>query len=793
MPHQASSSDRPTQGEMRRKDLARLAAAEGIVLLENDGTLPVKPCPVALFGMGAEYTTKGGTGSGEVNERHSVTIREGLENAGFTITTNKYLSRCRSIYTNAREYYEHSVISCYISRAKEGLINITSAAFSLPSGPLITLDDLKNNKASLCIYVIARQAGEGSDRKAKRGSYYLHEEEYANIKTCAASFSKTIIVINAGSSIDLSLLKRIKGINAILYYGQSGMEGGNALADILTGIVTPSAKLTDTWVTSLHTIPFADDFARKKAEIYREGIYVGYRYFTSFHKPVFYPFGYGLSYTTFKTTFHSLSIQKDVVTVSLTVTNTGNTYAGKHVVQLYCACPSMKLVRESHMLAAFNKTKTLAPNEAETLQLSFSLYDIAGYDTESHAWLLEKGNYILSFGENVQELTPCASLVLSKTIVTEQCCRLQKKYNFQTLCTNAEEQTADVPSYVIDPKTIPCIIPGGKEHFSALAKEKLSAMDLNDMFHLVVGDGMESYNRKYALPGSCGCTTETLYDKGIASISFADGPAGLRIDNTFAETHKGRLLHKKEASSNEQLYYQYATAWPCEIVLAATWNMNLLEEIGNAVGEEMEQFGCTFWLGPALNIHRNPLCGRNYEYFSEDPVLSGKCAAAIVRGVQSHKGCFSVLKHFAANNRETARSLSNSILDERTLREIYLKGFSIAIKEGKPHGVMTSYNMLNGTYTANSYDLCTTILRKEWGYQGVVMSDWFSIGFGHARHGMSIHAGNDLIMPGNKADVLMLKKDYQRGVFTKEELETSCLRILDAILTSKRQQALQKR
>lgn len=788
MTHRAS----PSPMEIRHKELARTSAAEGIVLLKNDGALPIQPCPIALFGMGAEYTTKGGTGSGEVNERHAVNIREGLENAGFTITTNSWLTRCRTVYTNAREYYDHSLITRYISRTKEGLINITSAAFALPCGPLISADDIRNSHADICIYVIARQAGEGSDRKAERGSYYLHEEEIANIKTCAASFAKTIIVINAGCSIDASLLNHIKGINAILYIGQCGMEGGNALADILIGKVTPSGRLTDTWVTSLHTIPFADDFARQKEEVYREGIYVGYRYFTSFHKTVQYPFGYGLSYTTFKTQFDDLVIDKDTVTIHCTITNTGHTYAGKHVIQLYCACPGVTLDREAHMLVAFAKTKKLSPQETETVQLSFSLYDLAAYDKTNAAWILEEGKYILFLGENAEQLTPCAAISLKSEITTIQFHNIYQNEKFETLKTREQVHDVTVPTWEIDPSSIPLVTHTEKENFSALAKEKLSSLSLNEMFHLVVGDGMESYKRRHALPGSCGCTTEMLYDKGIASISFADGPAGLRIDNTFAKTKKGKLVHSRKTSDKDQLYYQYATAWPCEIVLGATFNTKLMEEIGNAIGEEMEQFGCTFWLGPAVNIHRNPLCGRNYEYFSEDPLVSGKCAAAIIRGVESHKGCYAVIKHFAANNRETTRSLSNSIVDERTLREIYLKPFAIAIREGKPHGVMTSYNRLNGTYTANSYALCTTILRKEWGYQGVVMSDWFSIGLGHARHGAAIHAGNDLIMPGNKADIIMLKNDYQRGVFTKEELKTSCLRILDAILKSQRQKLSQK-
>lgn len=777
--------------ETKHTELARLAAEEGIVLLENDGTLPLEPCPCALFGMGAEFTTKGGTGSGEVNERHSVNVREGLENAGFTITTGSYLLRCRSIYANARAYYDHSLITRSLERLKEGLINFTSTTFSLPAGPLITTDDLKNNPASLCIYVIARQAGEGSDRKAERGSYYIHEQEIANIKACAATFSKTIIVINAGASIDVSLLKHVKGINAILYMGQSGMEGGNALSAILTGKVTPSGRLTDTWVTSLQDIPYSDSFAKEKKEVYREGIYTGYRYYTSFHKPVRYPFGYGLSYTTFHTAFASLSIEKDTVTIHLSVTNTGSC-RGKQVVQIYCACPEEKLNREAQMLVAFDKTKLLEPGETENIPLSFTLYDVAGYDEETASWLLEKGNYILSLGEDAEHLSPCAVLTLEKTIVTEQCHSLTRSHTFHSLKTRQNRRNYNVPSYRIDPASVSTIVHRKTEIFSALAREKLSKLSLNDKFHLVTGDGMESYHQKDPLPGCCGHTTETLYDKGIASITFADGPAGLRIDSSYAKTKKGKVKHIHKASDKDEIFHQYATAFPCETILASTWNPTLLEDIGKAIGEEMEHFGCTFWLGPALNIHRNPLCGRNYEYFSEDPLLSGRCAAAIIRGVESHKGCYAVVKHFAANNRETARSLSNSMLDERTLREIYLKGFAIALREGKPHGVMTSYNMVNGTYAANSYDLCTTILRKEWGYQGVVMSDWHSIGLGNARHGQAIHAGNDLIMPGNPADVIMLKKDYQRGVFTKEELDTSCLRILDAILTSNRQQMFRK-
>ena len=290
------------------------------------------------------------------------------------------------------------------------------------------------------------------------------------------------------------------------------------------------------------------------------------------------------------------------------------------------------------------------------------------------------------------------------------------------------------------------------EEAALQAERLLSEMTVEEKLDFISGDWMYS------------CPVSRL---GIDSIKMSDGPQGLG-------THGP------------------STAYPSTVLLTATWNRALAYRYGESLASDCHARGVNMLLGPAVNIHRNPLCGRNYEYFSEDPLVSGKCAAAIIRGVESHKGCYAVIKHFAANNRETARSLSNSIVDERTLREIYLKPFAIAIREGKPHGVMTSYNRLNGTYTANSYALCTTILRKEWGYQGVVMSDWFSIGLGHARHGKAIHAGNDLIMPGNKADVILLKNDYQRGVFTKEELETSCLRILDAILKSQRQKLSQK-
>ncbi len=441
------------------------------------------------------------------------------------------------------------------------------------------------------------------------------------------------------------------------------------------------------------------------------------------------------------------------------------------------------------------------------LKLCFALEDLAAYDAETSKYLLEAGDYIVRLGESSRKTVPCAVVHLQETVVTEVCqaiCPLQE--TLDTLKGDAHMHgRPDVPvleMHSADFETVTHNYQEQQKAFPDYVEEKLRLLSTDDMLALVMGTGVTGVKNYFEVPGAAATTTSTLLDKGIVNVALCDGPAGLRLQRTSGINKKGDIkpidammeflnympkLLKMFMFGNpkkDTLIYQYATAFPVGTALAQTFNQNLLEEIGSAIGTEMVEYGVTFWLAPGMNIHKNPLCGRNYEYFSEDPVLSGKTAAAITRGVQSHGGCYVTLKHYAANNREHFRNRSNSIISERALREIYLKGFGIAVKEANAKAVMTSYNKLNGIYTPNSYDLCTNVLRREWGFDGVVMTDWFSTGKGLGDNGTAIKAGNDLIMPGGKEYFEVLKEALKNGSLTEADLRLCAGNVLKSVLDS---------
>ena len=809
----ASFSPDVTDRERENLQVAYRAACEGMVLLKNDGILPLKTKKVALYGPGASMTIKGGTGSGEVNERHSVTILEGLENRGFEITTHTWLKDFEKSYAEAEAAYQIEKKKRVNFLKPNSIMEMLFDNFRAPVGKAISKENVTASDTDTCIYVLSRQAGEGGDRRAEKGDLFLTDAEVEAITFCAEQYANFLLVINCGSSMDLSFADQIPGINAILYLCQLGTEGGNAFADIVSGAVTPSGKLSDTWAKRYEDIPFAMDYSylngNLEQEYYKEDIYVGYRYFDSFGVEPAYPFGFGLSYTTFSVQSAGMDADGSRVTVKAMVTNTGDTYSGKEVVQLYVSAPQGKLHKEYQSLAAFVKTETLAPGAGQLTELSFDMKSLASYREADASYVLEAGEYILRVGNSSRNTMIIGAVTLKEELVVsrhQHICPVENAFEILVSDGYSFDAVADnLPHIVVDPSAFETAVYDYSTP-EVCADERvqkfLRTLTPNEMVDIVVGIGMFGGETRFNLPGSVGNTTSKYWDRGLANVALCDGPAGLRIQKRSTVDKKGKVkpvdlalsifeafpgFVKKAMTGNpekDQVLYQYTTAFPVANALAQTWNTELMYEIGTAIYREMKEYGCTFWLAPAINIHRNPLCGRNFEYFSEDPYLSGTMAAAITKGVQQEEGYNVTVKHFACNNQEDNRNGVSSNLTERALREIYLRGFEICVREGKAKGIMTSYNKINGVYAPNCHDICTKALRNEWGFDGVVMTDWFSTNKGQANNALAMQAGNDLIMPGGGSYKKEILKGLKSGLITEEDLRRCCGNVVKAVLDS---------
>ena len=805
-------SSEPTVLELKNRELSRVAAREGFVLLKNDNNaLPLKNKRIALYGMGARLTVKGGLGSGSVEERYSVNIEDGLKNAGFEITTEKWLDDYDSEYSSTYQEY-HDMVEDKVKDLVNPMEIIPIAhsyVYRYPSGRLVTKEDIENSETDTAIYVLMRQAGECNDRKLEKGDYYITDIERENLRILSEAYKNTILVINVGGHIDLSFLDEIKGIDAVVLFVQGGEEGGNALSDVLSGKVNFSGKLSDTIPLRYEDIPFGDEFSYLngdlKNEYYKEGIYVGYRYFDSFDKDVRYPFGFGLSYTDFKIETKSVSLDKTNINIKVAVTNIGEV-SGKEVVQVYISLPGSN--KEYQRLVTFQKTKELEKGETETMDLSFSLEDCTSYNEEKAAWILDEGDYILRVGNSSRNTNLSAIFDIPQTIVVTECkncCSLQNKLPLFYPDKEREERVECEMRLRVNPedfttKTVSYIEPSIKE--TEEEKSILDSLTIEEEAWLLQGGDLRNPPKgTLEIHGAGGKTVTALLGKGIRNVLFSDGPAGVNIANKvkalpgggFApamvpERYSWGVMGKAMKAQLEripgEIVYRYATAWPVEMLLAQTWNKELLESIGKAVGEEMLQFGITIWLSPGMNIHRNPLGGRAFEYYSEDPVLTGELAASLTKGVQSHKGLGVSLKHFCCNNTEDNRNGISSNVSERALREIYLKGFEIAVKKSQPKTVMSSYNMLNHIYTANRHDLLTDILRSEWGFEGLVMTDWGSTNEKAGRPEKTAPSGNDLIMPGSDYDRECILKAIKNGEMTPEVVRRSACRVLRMMLNA---------
>ncbi len=804
--------------EKRNKELARRAAAEGIVLLKNDGVLPLKKGEkVALFGGGAVKTIKGGSGSGDVNERESVSIYQGFLDAGIPLSNQRWLESCRRLYNKAREDWKAIIVSeTEKSQSKRLLDAYNRHRFQMPSGETILASDCDG--AETGFYVISRTAGESADRYLKDGDYYLTEDERKQLSLLSRYCTNVVVILNTGAQIDLSEIMSIPNLKALLYIVQPGMEGGHAVADVITGKVTPSGKLTDTWATNYKDYPNADTFSHNNGnvdkEYYKEGLYVGYRFFDSFEKKPAFSFGFGLSYTSFSLATKLVQVIGDRVEVTVNVVNTGTVFDGKEVVQIYASCPQQGAAKERRRLVGFAKTKLLSPGESQQIVLSFETKDIAYFSEPLTSWIVEDGMYGIWVGNALSSL--CLEAVLNvseKTIIesVQHICPLQEALD-ELACPDDLRMAQEVQWHKMAREKkleifelVPVQTPRQKipeNDFALYAAEITEKLTDSQLIAMVIGEIAEEYDQTIGaagirVPGSAGETSHILSKQfDIPSVVMADGPAGVRLAKTYqvhAETGKiinpgilgaleGGFFASVLNGDGLTQYHQYCTAFPVGTLLAQSWDVPLLEEVGRAVGEELEEFGISWWLAPGMNIHRNPLCGRNFEYFSEDPLVSGKMAAAITRGVQTVPGVGTTIKHFACNNQEDNRRGSDSIVSERTLREIYLRGFEIAVKESQPMAIMTSYNLINGVHAANSRDLCTCVAREEWAYQGIIMTDWSTTREGQSIPWLCIAGGNDLIMPGCPNDVKNIASALESGLLSRESLQSCVKRLITIIL-----------
>ena len=553
---------------------------------------------------------------------------------------------------------------------------------------------------------------------------------------------------------------------------------------------------------------------------------MGYRYFDTFQVPVRYGFGYGLSYTDFAIAAGAVSVSAlgtmdPKVTVEVTVKNTGDTYAGKEVVQIYASCPQGELVKEFRRLAGFGKTKLLAPGEEQQMRITFPLYQLASYSEDQAAWILEPGKYGIWVGNELNTSVLSGALELDQEAVMVQCeniCPLKEELNeimpfarkvqARELAWHEElkakgiapvaVKAADIPTEKVAYQQIPDVLPGK-------AGEIVEQMSEDQLVQMATGDpGKDQSNALgsagISVPGSAAETPLVAAKEpwNVASIALADGPAGLRLKKEY-QVDDGRIVptdflaaleggfFAEEQVKRGASYYQYCTAIPVGTLLAQTWNLEMVQELGEMIGHEMELFGVTLWLAPGMNIHRNPLCGRNFEYYSEDPLLAGMMAASMTLGVQKVPGCGTTIKHYACNNQEDNRMGSDSVLSERTLREIYLKGFEIAVKDAQPMSIMTSYNLINGVHAANCYDTCTKAARDEWGFAGAIMTDWTTTNVqiqGECTAAGCMRAGNDMVMPGMEEDHENIRKELKEGTLDIRELKRCIYNTVNIILQS---------
>ena len=770
----------PEKPYMPLAEFSRRAAAEGCVLLKNEGNvLPLTDNRAfSLFGrMQIDYF-KSGTGSGGmVNVDYQINILDG-------ILENKKLN----INTELADIYKEWTLKNPLTRE-----HCWSAPENFDEMPLDEETIIRARKLSdTAIYVLGRTAGEGGDPKAIKGQWYLSDEEEDALAKISKHFDKTVVLLNVGTILDMSWVEKYN-IKSVMYIWQGGQDGGRAVADLLSGDVTPSGKLTDTIAKDISLYPAIKNFANETRNFYEEDIYVGYRYFETFAKDdVLYPFGFGLSYTKFERKIINAKSDNEKIKIDVEVKNIGN-FKGREIVEVYFEAPQGLLGKSARELCAFGKTKVLQPGESEVLCLEFNISDMASYDDSGitgnkSCYVLESGDYNVYVGACVR----CAEKVFTYTVnelkVTEKLSEVMAPVEdlnimhpasdngtYTVSYKKASKRSVDYEKRIADnlPKEI---TPTGDKGIlftdvkdgKNTIEEFVAQLSDEDLAHMMCGEGMQSPKIRAGSVGAIGGLTPNLNKFGIPITSQHDGPSGIRMDSG-----------------------DHATSIPSGTLLACSWDTELCEELYTLLSIEMCVFQVDCILGPGMNIHRVPLCGRNFEYFSEDPFLTGKIAAAMVRGVNVY-GNSATIKHFAANNQEDNRHLINAVVSERALREIYLKGYEIAVKEGNATSIMTSYNPINGIWSANNYELNTVVLRDEWGYKGFVMTDWYPTLQEERNPEVKnlknlVEAQNDTYMCAR--DILTFKTNIlsslESGVLHRSQLQRNAMNILNFILNSK--------
>ena len=743
------------------------AAEEGMVLLKNEeGVLPFPAgTRTAIFGKGQIDYVRGGGGSGDVTTSYTRSIYEGMK--------QKEEEGRIQIFDPLSAFYEEEVRRQYAAGAEVG----KTVEPAVPEKLLAAA----RRFADTAVIVISRYSSEGWDRKGipGDGDFYLSAQEQAMVEAVKAAFPKVAAVLDVGGMVDSSWFKDEPAIQSVLLAWQAGIEGGLAVADILCGAANPSGKLTDTFAGSFDDYPSSAGFHESEEYVdYTEDIYVGYRYFETIPgavQKVNYPFGFGLSYTQFEITPDRAEEKDGAVRISACVTNVGDR-AGKEVVQAYAQAPQGKLGKPERALVSFIKTRLLQPGETQRVFLSFAVDDLARYDdlgkVARSAYVLVAGEYHFYVGNSVRDTIPLS------LVHREEKDRVTLQLTERAAPRALPKRMLSDGSFEELPVTDTGKSPMNENYTDFLKpwkgdwRDELSLFRETEEKHLLidVAEGkctMEEFLAQLTngqlIDLLCGQPNTgvantfgmgNLPEYGVPNVMTADGPAGVRIQPEMGVC---------------------TTAWPCATLLACTWNPQLVERVGAAGAMEMKENNLGVWLTPAMNIHRSPLCGRNFEYYSEDPLIAGKMAAAMVRGIQSCRIGASV-KHFCCNNKETNRKASDSRVSERALREIYLKGFEIAVKEAQPWTLMTSYNLLNGRYTSEREDLLEGILREEWGYQGMVTTDWWNGAYQY----LEIRAGNDLKMGAGEPDRAM--EALREGKITREEIKACAKRVLETIM-----------
>lgn len=766
----------------RLSGLCRAAAEESIVLLKNNnGTLPFRENDrISVFGRVQFDPFFVGYGSGgDVNAHYKISFFDGMKNAGISMNpeiTELYLSWRRSNPVDDG-FWGHWPMS-YEDMA------LTPAVVSRAA-----------NNSDCALYFLGRSAGEDRDNELAEGSYYLTKTEKQNIELLAHSFPRFAVIMNIGGIMDMEWIEKLH-IPCALICWQGGMEAGSALTDVLTGKRTPSGKLTDTIARKYEDYPSAANYGNKLKNRYEEDIFVGYRYFSTFApQAVLFPFGFGLSYTSFTYAVNGFEKKQDCIEITVTIKNTGQ-FPGKETVQVYYSCSDKKLGIPSRQLIGFMKTDLLQPNESAELQITInqerlSVFDDSGYTGFHNAYVIPKGDYRIYLGGDSVSLYEAGHFQIDRSICIKQTKSVLAPKKDEKLMVLRPVHDGDriyksyKPAVPNDTTLKERILSSLQDEIVTEATSPVTLWDVaedhtktDDFIAQLTDTELEAITRgDYIMnsplgpkgnAGVFGGVLESLREKGLAPVTTTDGPSGIRLAADSA------LL-------------------PCGTALASTWNPQLVSELYAALGEEMADRRSDVLLAPGMNIHRNPLCGRNFEYFSEDPLISGLFGAAVIDGLKK-AGVNGCPKHFACNNQEKNRTNNDSVLSERALREIYLRGFEYCVKLASPSVIMTSYNKINGVWGHYNYPLVQEILRGEWGYQGVVITDWWMQSSASpefpALHDQAyrVRAGVDVLMPGGarvgkkEPDGSLLETLGKPGGITRAELQAAAKHVIQFAL-----------